>query len=158
MKFIAGCLFYFVGTLAVVALVVVSCRPNDGLSVLGASVPPTVPGQTVGAAYMQLLSKRNATLVKVDADVASAVEIHQTTTDYDNKVRMRPLESLELPAGQAVELKTGATHLMLLDLKRPLKTGDTVNLTLTLRLGQGRYAQEQAIAKVGRSDKPERQQ
>ena len=157
MKFIAGCFFYVVGTLAVVALVLVSCRPTDEqLSVSGTLVPPTVPGQTVGAAYMQLLSTRNAALVKVDTDVASTVEIHQMTMD-NNIMRMQRLDSLELPAGKAVTLKTGGTHLMLLDLKRPLKTGDTVNLTLTLRLGQGRYAQEQVVAKVGRSVKTEGQ-
>ena len=46
-------------------------------------------------------------------------------------MKMRALPGgLALPAGKAVALKPGGYHLMLLDLKRPLKTGDTVPVTL----------------------------
>src|SRR3990172_6218760 len=69
------------------------------------------PGQTVGAAYMHLRSPQDAALVKVEADVASAAEIHRMTTVND-VMRMRKLDQLELPAGRTVELSPGATHLM----------------------------------------------
>jgi copper(I)-binding protein len=39
---------------------------------------------------------------------------------------------LELPAGKTVELKPGGFHVMLMDLKQPLKAGDTVPLTLVV--------------------------
>ena len=113
----------------------------------GAWVPPTVPGQTVGAAYMQLRSVQDATLVKIEADVAAAAEIHQMTTVND-VMRMRKLDQLELPAGRAVELSPGARHLMLIDLRRPLKAGDTVKLKLTLRLGNGQTVHETVVAPV----------
>jgi hypothetical protein len=38
LKFIAGCLFYFVGAIAVLALALVSCRPSDELGVSAAAV------------------------------------------------------------------------------------------------------------------------
>jgi periplasmic copper chaperone A len=48
-------------------------------------------------------------------------------------MKMRALpQGLELPAGQAVELKPGGYHVMLMDLKRPLKAGDTVAVTLVV--------------------------
>ena len=153
MKFVAVGALYVAGTLAVLVLALSSCRPNEELRVSGAWVPATVPGQTTGAAYMHLRSARDATLVKVDTDVAGAVEMHQVNTDSNNVVRMQPLEVMELPAGRLVTLTRGGRHFMLLDLKRPLRNGDTVNLTLTLRLGQGRYVQEQVVAKVGRTNK-----
>ena len=40
-------------------------------------------------------------------------------------------DGLPLPAGQAVELKPGGNHIMLLAVAEPLKAGDTVALTLT---------------------------
>jgi len=121
--------------------------------VSGAWVPPTVPGQTVGAAYMQLRSAQAATLVKVEADVAAAAEIHQMTMEND-VMRMRKLDQVELPAGRTVELSPGARHLMLVDLRRPLKAGDTVKLELTLRLGDGRTVRETVVAPV--TPKPRR--
>lgn len=46
---------------------------------------------------------------------------------------MRQLESLELPAKHTVKLEPGGLHIMLLDLKSPLKTGDKVPLRITLQ-------------------------
>jgi periplasmic copper chaperone A len=46
-------------------------------------------------------------------------------------MRMRELpDGLPLPAGQPVELKPGGYHVMLMDLKRSLKAGDTVAVSL----------------------------
>lgn len=113
----------------------------------GAWVPPTVPGQTVGAAYMQLRSAQDTTLVKVEADVAAAAEIHQMTMEND-VMRMRKLDQVELPAGRTVEFSPGARHLMLVDLRHPLKVGDSVKLKLTLRLGNGQTVAETVVAPV----------
>ena len=123
------------------------------VSVSAAWVPPTVPGQTVGAAYMQLRSAQDATLVKVEADAASTAEIHQMTMEND-VMRMRKLDQVELPAGRTVELSQGARHVMLVDLRRPLKVGDSVKLELTLRLGNGRTVRETVVAPVVRKPRP----
>ena len=46
-------------------------------------------------------------------------------------MKMRPVAGgIELPAGQTVELKPGSLHVMLFDLKQPLKEGDSFPLTL----------------------------
>ena len=117
------------------------------LSVSAAWVPPTVPGQTVGAAYLQLRSAQHATLVGVEADVASTAEIHQMTMEGD-VMRMRRLDGVELPAGQSVGLVQGARHVMLVGLRHPLKVGDSVKLTLTLRLRNGATVRETVVAPV----------
>ncbi|MGH8680947.1 MAG: copper chaperone PCu(A)C [Burkholderiales bacterium] len=120
---------------------------GERVRVSGAWVPPTVPGQTVGAAYMHLRSPQDATLVKVEADVAAAAEVHRMTTVND-VMRMRKLDQLDLPAGRTVELSPGATHLMLVDLRQPLKAGDSVKLRLTVRLADGRTVRETVVAPV----------
>ena len=44
---------------------------------------------------------------------------------------MRPVESIELPAGKTVKLEPGGYHIMLLDLVKPLEVGEKIELTLT---------------------------
>jgi copper(I)-binding protein len=43
---------------------------------------------------------------------------------------MRPLAGIDLPAGQKIALKPGATHIMLVGLKEPLRAGQSFPLTL----------------------------
>ena len=45
-------------------------------------------------------------------------------------MKMRSLAAIDLPAGQAVVLKPGATHIMLMGLKQPLRAGESFPLTL----------------------------
>src|SRR5206468_1204376 len=62
--------------------------------------------------------------------------------------KMRELERLELPAGQTVRLAPSGTHLMLLQLKKPLRAGDSVALDLTVVDKAGRSHVVHAIAPV----------
>jgi len=59
-------------------------------------------------------------------------------------MKMAPVKSIAVPAKGKVELKPGGLHLMLFELNKPLKEGDTVNLTLTTDTG----AKVQAAAAV----------
>jgi periplasmic copper chaperone A len=52
-------------------------------------------------------------------------------------MRMRPTGTLDLPVGKAFELTPGGYHLMLQDLKGPLKVGSTVPITLIFRSAKG---------------------
>ncbi len=122
---------------------------GDLLRVSGAWVSPTVPGQTVGALYMRLRSEQDAALVKVETDASSAAEIHHMTSVND-VMRMRRLDQVALPAGQLVELAPGGRHVMLVDLRHPLKIGDSVRIALTLRLRDGSAARETVDAPVAR--------
>ena len=48
-------------------------------------------------------------------------------------VMMRPVGEIVVPAGGKAELKPGGYHLMLFDLKRALRTGQSIPLVLTFR-------------------------
>jgi hypothetical protein len=48
-------------------------------------------------------------------------------------MRMRQLPKVELPAGQTVRLAPNGVHLMLVDLKQPLKAGDKLPLVLSVQ-------------------------
>jgi copper(I)-binding protein len=63
-------------------------------------------------------------------------------------MKMSAIDKLPLPAGKAVDLKPGGYHVMLFDLKQPLKAGDTVPLTLTFEDKAGRKASVEVRAPV----------
>jgi periplasmic copper chaperone A len=86
-----------------------------------------------GAVYMTLTNAgtSNDTLLKIESDAAQAAELHETQIDEQGVMRMRPIERLPLPAGEAVSLKAGGKHIMLIDLKEGLAVGDHLRLTLT---------------------------
>ncbi len=92
---------------------------------------PTVAGQMGTGAFMHLTSKDGARLLSASSDVAAVVEIHEMAMD-GNVMRMRPIRSLDLPPGSTVELKPGGYHMMLMDLKRPLATGERIKVELRL--------------------------
>jgi periplasmic copper chaperone A len=96
----------------------------------------TVEGQKATGAYMQLRSTDGATLVGVESPAAGIVEIHEMRMEGDT-MRMRAVQKLDLPPGRAVELKPGGYHVMLMDLKAPLKKGETVPIKLKVRNKSG---------------------
>lgn len=95
----------------------------------------TVAEQKATGAFMQIQSAAGGKLVSVSSPAAGVAEIHEMKMD-GNTMKMRAVPALDLPAGKAVALKPGGWHVMLLDLKAPLKAGDTVPLTLVIE-GKG---------------------
>jgi copper(I)-binding protein len=92
----------------------------------------TVPGQKTGGIYVDLTSANDATLVAAGSPVAARAELHSMSMD-GGVMRMRALPRIELPAGKTVKLAPGGMHVMLVDLKQPLKAGDKIPLTLSVQ-------------------------
>lgn len=126
---------------------------TDDIAVSGAWARATVPGQPVAAAYFDIASRQAAALTGVRSDVAGAVQVHSMTVD-GGVMRMREMERLALPAGQTVRLMPSGTHLMLLDLRRPLRVGESVTLDLTLLDGSGRTKTVRVVAPVRKGPTP----
>jgi periplasmic copper chaperone A len=92
----------------------------------------TGPGQNTASVYFDLTSDRDAALVAAGSPAAARAELHAMSLD-GGVMRMRPLARIDLPAGQTVRLSPSGTHLMLLDLKQPLKPGDKLPLVLSIQ-------------------------
>jgi periplasmic copper chaperone A len=118
----------------------------EGLEVTGAWARATLPGQKVAGVYMELRSDRAAKLVGVQSPAAGSAEVHEMR-HQDGVMRMRNVEALELPAGQTVKLAPGGLHVMLFDIRQPLKPGDKVQLTLKVERG-GKRAEVPVVAVV----------
>lgn len=92
----------------------------------------TPAGATTGAAYMTIGNAADAEdrLTGASSDVATATEIHEMKI-ADGVMKMRTVtDGLAVPAHGSVALKPGGYHVMLIGLKKPLKAGETVILTL----------------------------
>jgi copper(I)-binding protein len=98
-------------------------------------VRATVAQQKATGAFMTLTSTQGVSLVGASSPAAGVVEVHEMKM-VDDVMRMRQIAVLELPAGKPVALSPGGYHLMLLELKQPLKDGDKVPLTLEIEDAQ----------------------
>lgn len=122
-----------------IAMALVLPASAQEISVKEAWVRATVPGQKATGAFMQLIATRDTALVSAASPVAEVVEIHEMVMD-GTVMKMRAMARLDLPAGKKVELKPGGYHVMLMDLKQPLRKGDTVPLSLRIE-GKDQKAQ-----------------
>ncbi len=89
------------------------------------------PQGGVGGAFMTLRNTGTTEdrLLAVTSPLAGKVELHETRRDGD-VMRMRPVDTIPLPAGAAVALAPGGLHVMLIGLQKPLAAGERVPLTL----------------------------
>ena len=100
-------------------------------------VRATVPQQTASGAFMQLRSATPARLVAVSSPVAASAELHKMEMT-GQMMKMRQVDAIDLPAGEVVNLASGGYHIMLMGLRRQLKEGDTVPLSLVVEYKDGR--------------------
>jgi len=117
------------------------------VAVTDAWVRGTVTGQQATGAFMQLKSTADASLVAVSSPAAKIAEVHEMKME-GGMMKMGAVGKLALPAGKAVELKPGSYHVMLMDLVKPLKEGDTVPLQLTIEDKTGKKSTVEVKAVV----------
>lgn len=109
------------------------------LSVADAYVRMVPPGTPTTGAFMTIKNAGSADrkLVRADSPAAKTVELHNHIND-NGVMKMRQVKEIEVKAKGQAELKPGSYHVMLIDLKAPLKDGETVPVTLTFDDGSTR--------------------
>ena len=127
---------HLAGALLASCMTMTTSISHAEVAVTGAWVRATVPNQRATGAFMQLMSKKDTTLVSARSDIAGIVEVHEMKMENE-VMRMRAVDGLKLPANQPVELKSGGYHLMMMDLKRQLKVGTEAQITLTFKNAKG---------------------
>lgn len=91
----------------------------------------TIGQAKVSAAYMTIETTGGPDrLVAAASPVAGTVELH-THLHEGGVMKMRQVEAIDVAPGKPAKLETGGLHVMLMDLKQPLKAGETIPLTLT---------------------------
>lgn len=92
----------------------------------------TPNGAKIGGGYVTIENKGSTPdrLIGGSTDAASKIEVHEMTMK-DGVMTMRALDNgLTIDPGKTVKLAPGGYHLMMFDLKNPLKQGDAVPVTL----------------------------
>jgi copper(I)-binding protein len=119
------------------------------VTVADAWVRATVAAQRATGAFLKLtVQGADATLIAVTSPVAGVTQIHEMAMS-EGVMRMREVTGgVPLKAGQIFELKPGGYHIMMMDLKQPVKAGDRVLLSLTFKQANGQQTTNQVDVEV----------
>jgi len=125
---------------ATIAAVTSACRDTFAAEFKAGDITVETPwsratpgGAKVAAGYLIIRSSSDTAdrLVSATAEIAAKTEMHQVSMT-DGMMKMRQVtDGVPVPAHGSVALEPNASHLMLLDLKKPLKEGETFHGTLT---------------------------
>jgi len=91
----------------------------------------TPPGAKTGGVFVTVenTGSQSDRLMSVSSPVAGVAELHEMSVDA-GVMRMRGVAALEVKPGETLQLKPGGYHVMLSELRQPLKVGDKFPLTL----------------------------
>ncbi len=71
-------------------------------------------------------------LIGVACDCAQVVELHESVMEA-GAMKMKPVTSIPLASGAEVNFQPGGLHVMLINLSRDLKAGDSIDLVLKFK-------------------------
>jgi len=119
-------LFGFASSLAV------SLAAAEGLSAEGAYIRAMPPGQQITAAFLKLVNSgdQDCQITGGSSPIATDLQIHEHQHS-NGMMRMRPLQSVAVEAGQSLLFEPGQLHLMLFGIKESLVPGEQQEFTLT---------------------------
>lgn len=122
LSLLAASLLFSTGVLAAAA---------DQISVDKAYVRLAPPSAPTTAAFMVIHNHgdQDIKVVKADSPASRLTELH-THLNEGGVMKMRPVAAIEVKAKSMAVLQPGGLHVMMIDLKAPLKEGDVVPMTL----------------------------
>jgi len=120
----------------------------DDVLIIDPYVRSVPPGQTVSAAFLQLENKSAETrsVINASSPVSKVVELHSHVHE-NGMMKMRRVDSIEIPAHGKTVLKPGGLHIMLIGLHKPLKLDQKVSITLEFKNGS-RQTIEAPVRKI----------
>jgi periplasmic copper chaperone A len=138
---------YMFKVIVLSVLLLVTTAVQAEVKISDAWARESIPGQDIAAAYMTLKSPEYSKLFYVESPSAGTVEIHTMTMD-NGVMKMRMLDELELKPNETAALAPGGFHLMLFNLKEPLKAGSQVKFTLCFKDKAGKITHQDVMVPV----------
>lgn len=114
------------------ALSLSACTTEEGITVHNAWMRPTAQGEN-GAVYFILSNHSSEAdeLVGVSSNLADTIEIHESSmAEGTDVMQMSQVFSVPLERGAEVTFEPGGLHVMLVNIKREVKVGEDVEVTL----------------------------
>ena len=118
-------LFLFVITL----LMTTEIFAVPAIEIEKAWVVATEEGDDMSVAYMSILSHEDLILTSITSPTIKTIEMHNTILEK-GIMKMRMAHEIKIDRDKTFEFKSGGSHLMLMDFKGSLKTGQKVKMTL----------------------------
>jgi periplasmic copper chaperone A len=133
-------------SLAVLSAPTFAAGAADGVTVVDPYVRMAPPGATTTGAFMVLKNggAKDVKLVKADNPASKTTELH-THLNEGGVMKMRPVKDIEVKAKGETALKPGGFHVMLIEMKAPLKEGDVVPITLTFDDGSSKKVDAKVV-------------
>jgi copper(I)-binding protein len=75
-------------------------------------------------------TEQDEALLGAACEAAEHVELHMSAMEEDGTMSMHPQHSVPILSGEAVQFAPGGLHVMMIDLRGDLQTGDEFPLTL----------------------------
>lgn len=125
--------------LAVLAAPSFAAGAADAITVVDPYVRQAPPGAMATGAFMVIRNggAKDVRLVKADNPASKLTELHTHIND-GGVMKMRPVKDIPVKAKGEAVLKPGGLHVMLIDMKAPMKEGDMIPLTLTFDDGSSK--------------------
>lgn len=134
--------------LAVLAVVSAASAGAADVEIAQAWARATAGAGKTGVAYLTITNHGpDDAIIGALTPVAERAHLHTNVMDGD-VMRMRPVDSIDLPSGATVTLAPGGLHVMLMSLTGPLAEGARFPLTLQLA-GGGSVTTDVTVAGVG---------
>ena len=133
-----------------------ACQPastgaEDGAPVLSyenAYIMAPIGGRDVSVGGISIsVEGGDVTLTGASSDIAETVETHTMAMD-EGTMKMRPVESYELKAGDTLVFERGSDHLMLFGVDQNIASGDTANITFNFETTDGEALTLDAAADI----------
>ncbi len=105
--------------------------------------PPSAPA-TGAFMVIKNAGDKDVKVVKADNPVSKATELH-THINEGGVMKMRKVEAIDVKAKGEAVLKPGGLHVMLIELKAPMKEGDSVPITLTFDDGSSKTVDAKVV-------------
>ncbi len=107
---------------------------NASLLIKDAWIAEAPPVSKVMVAYLTIKNTRaeSIEIIRAASETYSSIEFHESREENGMASMIRH-DSLIIPANTELQLKRGGQHLMLFNPTQPLKAGDSVKVTFTLK-------------------------
>jgi len=118
----------------------------DNVSVVDPYVRLAPPNAPATGAFMVIKNNgdKDVKVLKADNPVSRVTELH-THLNEGGVMKMRPVPSIDIKAKGEAVLKPGGLHVMMIDLKAPIKEGDVVPITLSFDDGSTKQVDAKVV-------------
>lgn len=118
----------------------------DNVAVQDAYVRLAPPNAPATGAFMVIKNNgdKDVKVLKADNPASKVTELH-THLNEGGVMKMRPVPAVDIKAKGEAVLKPGGLHIMMIDLKAPMKEGDVVPITLTFDDGSAKTVDAKVV-------------